>query len=150
MRRAGRAIQRSACGFTPSPRGGAGFTLAELMVTVAIVSILAAIAIPQYQKTIRRGHRQAAKDILRTIYAGEQVYKATNGQFIPRSATDDWSVIFMDNPNAAGSPLPVTFTVTAPTADTFTATATSAGKSCTINEAKTFTGTWDIPCDQDQ
>ncbi len=136
MRRAGRAIQRSAC----------GFTLVELMVTVAIVSVLAAIAIPQYQKTIRLGHRRAAGDILRTIYAGEQVYQTTNRIFLALAETSDWSAIFMDNPNLVSAQiLPVTFvvTVTSGPPPTFTATATytPTGEICTINEAKAFTGT---------
>ena len=140
MRRIDQQIQHTAC----------GFTLAELMVTIGLIAILAAVALPQFQKTVQRGHRRAAKDILLTIYAGEQVSKATEGAFFDPDAPSptQWEEIFMDDPNV-GSPLPVTFTVTTPTATTFTATATSGSKSCTIDETKTFTGTWDIPCDQD-
>ena len=135
-----------------NPGGVLGFTLAELMVTIGLIAILAAVALPQFQKTVQRGHRRAAKDILLTIYAGEQVRKATEGVFLdPDGTPTQWEEIFMDDPNV-GSPLPVTFTVTTTPGPppTFTATATSGSKSCTINETKTFTGTWDIPCDQDQ
>lgn len=136
-----------------SPSGVVGFTLAELMVTVAIVSILAAVALPQFQKTIRRGHHQAAEDILRTIYAGEQVYESINNTFLPLTVTSpscndpinpDWCEIFMDNPNVAASPLPVTFTVTTPTATTFTATATytppEPDKTMSIDQSQTIVG----------
>lgn len=38
----------------------AGFTLVEVVITVAILAILAAIAIPLYQNYVTRGHRATA------------------------------------------------------------------------------------------
>lgn len=108
------------------------------MVTIGVIAILAAMAMPQFQKTIRRGHRQAATDILRTIYAGEQVYKSANGEFLPRGVAEDWSVIYMDNPNLVSSTiLPVSFVVTTAAGNTqFTATATytPTSQAMTIDE----------------
>jgi type IV pilus assembly protein PilE len=44
--------------------GRAGFTLIEVMITVAIVAILAVVAYPSYMDQIRRGNRAEAKEAL--------------------------------------------------------------------------------------
>lgn len=41
-----------------------GVTLIELLITVAILGILAAVAVPSYQEYIRQGNRAEAKGIL--------------------------------------------------------------------------------------
>ncbi len=62
-----------------SPRTAAGFTLIEIMVTVAIVGILAAIALPSYHQYIARGKRAEARAaILQAEGWLERFYTETN------------------------------------------------------------------------
>src|ERR1700736_573655 len=56
-----------------------GFTLIELMITVAIVAILAMIALPAFNKQIRKSHRTEARTTLLDLAArAERVYSTTN------------------------------------------------------------------------
>ena len=91
-----------------------GFTLTEVMITVGILAILAAMAVPMYQKTMERSYWRGSQDMLQTVYAGEQVFWTANDTYTnPAACAPVWRCIYMDNPNT-GSNMPVAFSVTSP------------------------------------
>jgi len=55
-----------------------GFTLIELMITVAIVGLLAAIAYPSYISHLRKGSRASAKAQMLDLANREQQYLLAN------------------------------------------------------------------------
>lgn len=62
-----------------SARRERGFTLIELMITAAIIAILAAIAFPSYQDSIWKAKRAEAKGaILKALQAEERFYTQNN------------------------------------------------------------------------
>lgn len=132
--------------------GRRGFTLTEMLTAVTVIAILTAIAIPQYRRTVERGHWRSAQDVLRAIYAGEQVYFTMNDEFLSLavgSALTEWRKIYTDNPNIS-SPTPVTFSITAGgvgPAAAFTATADrGGGRTMTIDDSNTLdTAAWPQP-----
>lgn len=63
-------------------RKGAGFTLIEVMITVAIIGILAAIAIPTYDSYIRRGKAQEAMSDLATMRVKMEQYYQDNRSYL--------------------------------------------------------------------
>jgi len=97
----------------------AGFTLLELMIVISIIIILAAITLPQYQKTIMQTREAVLRDDLFTMRKLLDQYGADKGR-LPQSLDDlvtdgylrevptdpftgqkDWAVTTGDDPNSS-------------------------------------------------
>lgn len=64
-----------------SQKSVSGFTLIELMMSLAILSILVAIAYPSYLSQVQKSHRTSAKTALLDLASREAQYYSTNNAY---------------------------------------------------------------------
>jgi len=64
-----------------NPRRSGGFSLLELMVTVAVATILFTIAVPTYQAQVRKSRRTEARTAVMDLAAREERYYSVNNSY---------------------------------------------------------------------
>jgi type IV pilus assembly protein PilE len=96
-----------------------GFTLIELMITVAVVAILAALAYPSFEGAMMKNRRAAAQAYLSDVAQKQQQYLMD-----ARAYTNDSAVLKVVPPADVTRFYDLTITVAASTPPSFTATAT--------------------------
>jgi type IV pilus assembly protein PilE len=65
----------------PVRRGPRGFTLIELMITVMVIGVLSAIAIPNYTQYVQRANRVEGKAALLKMAGAEERYFTVNNTY---------------------------------------------------------------------
>jgi type IV pilus assembly protein PilE len=119
------------------PRAQGGFTLIEVMITVAIVAILGMVAMPSYRDYVMRGHLADASNGLATVRADMERHFQDNRTY----ATVGTFVTPCNTTNAATRTfnLFVVSCVGTPTATAFTLQAVGSGPvngfTFTVNQA---------------
>ncbi|WP_372518529.1 type IV pilin protein [Candidatus Ruminimicrobiellum ovillum] len=112
-----------------------GFTLPEVVITIAIVGILALAAVPVYRGYVRKSMATEGKALLAEINAAEQVYYSRNGHFYATSNANGEGNTTVLGIDARSNKYFTAYKITTADDDKFTAVIESGGadKSLTLN-----------------
>ena len=72
-----------------------GFTLIELLVVVLIIGILAAVALPQYQKAVFKSKGTEAVQMLQNISRARQICLLEDPSLCNNGSTDFWHPVLI-------------------------------------------------------
>ena len=63
------------------PGRQSGFTLIELVVTIAIIAIVTSVALPSYRSSVLKGRRSDAADAATAVLQAQERWRATNATY---------------------------------------------------------------------
>ena len=115
-----------------SARRAGGFSLLELMITVVVIGILAAVAYPSYQDYVKRGNRSAAQTFMMTIAQRQEQYLVSN-----RSYASTTAALNLTQPSETSGKY--TFAINLPTPTSYSITATPQGTQAVTGKFGTLT-----------
>jgi type IV pilus assembly protein PilE len=107
-----------------------GFTLIEVMIVVVIVAILASIALPSYQNSIRKSRRADAHSILQAAQLAQEKFRLNHEIYGANADFSDTAfarVCVMTGGNCMSPGGFYRLTATGPTASGYALTATAVG-----------------------
>lgn len=126
-----------------SPRTeAAGFTLIELMITVVVLAILVAIALPTYKSEVEKSRRTDAKTAVLDLAAREQRFFSVNNTFSQSPQDLGYGPAGSTFPMNVGSnyySVNVTATAVPPNPPTFSVKATAINSQTADTQCQSFT-----------
>ena len=124
---------------TKKSSGQAGFTLVELMITVAIIAIITAVALPSYNRNLQRGKRADVRSILMEDAQYMERFFTENSSYFKSTANADPVLPQLVSPRAAtGTAINYNITISASNATSFTLQAAPAN-GMAADDCKTLT-----------
>jgi len=84
-----------------------GFTLIELMIVVVIIALLAAVALPAYQDSVRSSRRAEARNALMSAQLEQEKYRGNHSTYgdmagigVPATTSNGYYTIAVDSAGA--------------------------------------------------
>jgi type IV pilus assembly protein PilE len=120
---------------TPAKPSARGWTLAELLISLALMSVLAAVALPTYQQQQRQARRADGQVALMQLQMDQARWRNTNGGYAASVSELGWA----KNVSPQGH---YQISVTEATADGYTAQATGLGSQAADRECASLRLRW--------